>query len=534
MTLHIDRRALIKTAAWGIAAIATPGVAQLLAARGFTHGVASGEPGANSVLLWTRFVAAGETQLGIELAADAEFGRIVARGEATADPERDCTARATVHGLAPDRWYFYRFTAPDGSRSPIGRTRTLPEGMPQRFALGVFSCANLPFGWFNAYAHAAARDDLDLIVHLGDYLYEYPRGRYPEIAQALAGRVIEPASEIVALADYRLRYASYRADPDLAALHAAYPMIAIPDDHEFANDAWAGGAQNHQPEEGDWAVRKAAAIRAHREWLPISDGSWARYRIGGLATLHRLETRATARMEQLNYSAVFGQPGDIAAGLRDFRDGVWSDPARTLLGTAQEAWLAEGLRGDTRWHILAQQVIMGTVNAAPETEAMLAGAPEEVRARAGALIAAARAGLPLNLDAWDGYPAARARLLRASLEADADLIVLAGDSHNAWAFDLAHEGARAGVEFAVHSVTSPGFEGFLPAAAPADVAASLIGASPNLRWADTAGRGYMTVTLTPDEARAEWLFLDTVRERSTRLARRHSLAARHGARALAA
>ena len=537
MTIRIDRRQLLHTGLFGIGALASPAASRLLSAGGFTHGVASGEPGPDSVLLWTRFVSEGEPALAVEVAEDEEFGRVVASGEAVARNRRDFTARTTVAGLDPGRWYFYRFRAPDGDVSPVGRTRTLPRGAVERFRLGVFSCSNLRFGFFNAYGHAAARDDIDLAVHLGDYFYEYDIAHYPEPGQAVPRREIMPQTETVALADYWLRYASYRADPDLQALHARFPTIARWDDHEFANDVWEHGAENHQPEEGLWEVRKRAALQAYRDWMPVSDAPWESYEIGDLATIFLPETRIAGRMEPLSYLPLARGGGPLETALTEFRDGPWASEERTVLGSLQEAWLHRAIgtsaAAGKRWQVLAQQIVMGRLNfPLPFAEDIPADAPEVVRQRAGLLAAARRAGLPLNLDAWDGYPAARSRLLSSALEADANLVVLSGDSHNGWAFDLPEQGAPAGVEFAGHSVTSPGFESFLPGVDPARVAGALREASPDLKWADTSGRGYLTVVLTPDEVRGEWLFLDTVRTRSTAIARRQSVAAAHGVRRL--
>lgn len=539
MTVRIDRRSLLQAGTLGLGALATPGAARLAAARGFTHQVASGEPAQDSVLLWTRHVGGDDAPLRVELAEDVEFGRIVARGEGVASAARDHTCKVTVGGLSPGRWYFYRFVAPDGSMSPVGRTRTLPEGPVERFALGVFSCSNLPFGYFNAYAHAAARADLDLVIHTGDYLYEYQRGRYPSAEQALAGRIIRPADETIALADYRLRYASYRADPDLAALHRNFPMIAGWDDHEIANDAWQGGAENHNEGEGDWATRKRIAERVYREWMPVSDERWGRYQIGELATLLRPETRITARSEQLSYGDAAADGGDLPAALETFRDEAWLTEDRTILGAEQESWLhremIRSVSAGTRWQVLAQQVVMGRINFPLSiAEQVIAGGSEQARRRAGLLAAAAQAGLPLNLDAWDGYPAARDRLLAAALDAQANLVVLAGDSHNGWASELSLGGTPAGVEYAGHSVTSPGFEGALPGMDPHDVARAVVAASPGLVWADTARRGYLTVTLTPEDVNGEWVFLEGVRERSTAVAGTHGIHALHGANRFAA
>jgi alkaline phosphatase D len=535
MTLMINRRQLLHVGAFGVGALATPGAAVLLAARGFSHGVASGEPGAHSVMLWTRYVpATAGARLDYQVSSTADFATVLAGGTVEAEAERDWCVKPVVAGLQPDRWYYYRFIDPDGRFSPVGRTRTLPQGPVERFRIGAFTCANLPFGWFNAYGHAAGRDDLDLLVHLGDYLYEYRRGEYPSAAQALANRLVEPAGEAVALADYRLRYASYRADPELQRLHQLFPMIVMWDDHESANDSWSGGADNHQPAtEGDWRTRKAAAMRAFREWLPVSDESWVRYEIGDLATLFRLESRLTARSQPLDLGAALRGRSDVAETLVRFRDGPWSDEGRTLLGREQESWLAAGLgasvRQGTKWQVLAQQVVMGSLFLSPEIAAFLAAdAGEEAHRRTALGLAAARAGIPFNLDAWDGFPAARERLLRSAQEAGANLLVLSGDSHNAWAFDLDRRGDRVGTEMGVHSVTSPGFEAYAGRTSPAEVTHAVLARNRQLKWADTSRRGYLTLELTPERAVAQWHLLETVRERSSRLTDTHRMTVRNG------
>src|SRR4030095_9193496 len=360
--LLLDRRRILQLGAFGAGALAVPGTAAALAsARGFTHNVASGEPSQNSVLLWTRYVSPGETKLAAEVSTSDGFDRVIAGGEAAASPDRDHTAKVTVSGLEPNLWYYYRFRAPNGETSPVGRTRTLPDGPVGRFALGVFFCSTLPFGWFNAYGHAAGRHDLDLIVHLGDYLYEYQRGRYPEADEALPGRLIDPASEIFHLADYRLRHAAYRADPALRRLHQTFPMVAMWDDHESANNSWRDGAENHQPAtEGAWQSRKAAAVRAYREWRAVSDNAYEEYRIGDLATLFRPDTRLAGRSEQLSLTAALAGKQDLAAAIAAFRASVWRDTARTMMGLEQERLLTNGLQrsmaSGTRWQGLAPGV----------------------------------------------------------------------------------------------------------------------------------------------------------------------------------
>jgi alkaline phosphatase D len=532
MTLNLDRRLLLKAGTLGLGALAVPGMAQIAAARGFTHGVASGEPRQRSVMLWTRYASGGRIHWQVSRTRD--FRRIVAEGDSSAEPEHDYCVKPVVTGLSPDRWYFYRFRDGRGAGSPTGRTRTLPEGRTSRFSLGIFSCSNLAFGFFNAYAHAAARRDLDLLVHLGDYLYEYERGKYPASDQALGGRLIEPAGEAVALADYRLRHSAYRADPDLQRLHASGPMVMMWDDHESANDSWQGGAENHDPaKEGPWNARKAAAQRAYREWLPVSDNAWEGYDIGDLATLFRPETRLMGRSRPPGFAEQLRRGEDVKDSLIRFRDGAWRDADRTMLGTEQEAWLAGAFRRSTgqgtRWQILAQQTIMGSFASPPEARTWVrSDAPERVRAATGMRAAASEVGLPANLDAWDGYPAARDRLLRAALDSGSNLLVLSGDSHNGWAFDLDLAGTPAGAEFAGQSVTSPGIEAYTPGVAPAEVARALRARNPALKWTDVQRRGYMTLTLTRERAIGEWLSLDTVRTRSTRLAARHSMSVARG------
>jgi len=521
--LAANRRQALRLGLLGLAGIGAPALAGQ--GQGFTHCVASGEPGPDQVLLWTRYASAQDTALKWELAEDADFARVVAQGDTVASPASDCCARAWAKGLQPGHWYFYRFIAPDGEKSPVGRTKTLPVGKVDKFRIAVFSCSNYGFGWFNAYGHAAEVGDFDLVLHLGDYFYEYERGNYPSAKEGLAERIL-PDHETVTLAQYRERFATYRADPDLQRLHQLYPVISMWDDHEVANDAWKDGAENHQPDrEGSYAVREATAEQVYREWLPVSDAYWTQYEIGKLATLFRLETRHLGRDKPFDLGDLMqGKRGpELEAALVAFRDGTWRDPARTLLGVEQEAWLASGLKASTRagkpWQVLAQQIIMGQFGfARTVVESMTQNVDKTMRARILAADRVQQSGIPYAMDMWSGYPAARERLYRAALEADANLLVLAGDSHNAWAFDHNHGGERVGVEMAGQSVTSPGFEHYLRWVKPDDLAAGVMAASPALKWCDTSRRGYLAVELTPKAATGEWRFLQTVRQKGTALA----------------
>jgi alkaline phosphatase D len=522
----LTRRSLFTLAGASAALAASPLAAQGFG-KGFTHAVASGEPAAKSVLLWTRFVAEAETQLTWQVSETEDFTKPVAEGSVSASPARDWCAKGIAAGLMPNRWYFYRFIAPGGAASPVGRTRTLPEGKTDSFKMAVFSCSNFGFGWFNAYGHAAETNDVDLAVHLGDYIYEYGAKTYPNTGQGLAERVLAPTTEIIALTDYRLRHATYRADPDLQRLHQVLPMIAVWDDHESANDSWKDGAQNHQSAtEGDWATRKAAAKQAYREWMPVSDEPYAAYQVGDLATLFRIDTRLEGRDEQLDLEKVLAglkEPQAMMAALAKFKDGEWADPKRQLLGARQEQWLADGLAASTArktaWQVLVQQVLIGNVKSPKALTSLLGdGLPDFVRQRLMASSMASEAGLPLNMDAWDGYPAARERVFKAALNADANLLVLAGDSHNAWAFELTQDGAKVGIELGGTSVSSPGFESYLATVKPDVLAGALVAENPQLKWADTSQRGYMMVALTPTRAVTEYRFTGGVKQRSTKLA----------------
>lgn len=527
----IDRRAFLAAGAAGLLLPVRPALARLWPASGFTHGVASGHPGPGAVTLWTRHasVTGAATVLKLEVAEDEAMMRIIARTEAMAGPESWGTAQARVTGLPDGRWLWYRFTAPDGSTSPVGRTRTLPAGRIERLKLAVFSCSNRPFGHFNAYAHAAARDDIDAVLHLGDYIYEYAPGTYP--SQVAPGREILPGNEILMIDDYRQRYASYRADPALQAIHARFPMIAIWDDHEFANDTWNGGAENHQAGEGVWNLRRDAALKAHREWLMTPETYWNRYDFGNLVSVLTLDTRMSGRDKQLDLAAAM-RGG--AAGLKAFQQGEWQSPARTLLGAEQEAWFARevaaSVKAGQRWQLVAQQVVMGDIMT-PKQALEWLGPDADARAQAYVKggIAAAQAGIPGAQDMWSGYPQARTRLLKAMQDAGANPIVIAGDSHNAWAFNHSLSGKPVAAEFGVQSVTSPGYEQALKAD-PAVVRAGLVQSSPGLAWCDTSRRGYLTLDFAANQMACDFVFMNTIASVNTATGPGQRAVVKHGAR----
>jgi alkaline phosphatase D len=536
--LRLRRRGFLRTVAAGGTVVAAG--AALTACGGgdadtvtFAHGVASGDPLATAVILWTR-VTPGNTgrdyALEAEVATDAAFATVVRRVGVTARADADFTAKVDVTGLAANTRYFYRFTwVEGGTRSPVGRTKTLPTGAVSQVRLAVFSCSNYPAGFFNAYADAAAQTDVDAAVHLGDYLYEYSRAGYASQNAAALGRLSEPDAELITLSDYRRRHAQYRTDPDLQVLSAAMPLIAVWDDHESANNAWREGAENHQPGEGDWAVRKATAIRVWHEWMPTRVGAdpgktWRRFDFGTLVSLHMLDTRLAGRDRQLDIASYVGVGGSFD-GAR-FAAEV-ADPNRQLLGAEQTAWLQAQLQASTAtWQVLGQQVLMGRMNIpAPValqqiTVGAYAALVQKAQTAPGTLTPQEQATLaapsiPYNLDAWDGYAAARETVLGTARTLDRNLVVLAGDTHNAWGNDLLDlQGNRCGVEFATPSVSSPGFEAIFPNENPQVFAASIEAPIGPLQYADTSRRGYLLVTATASECRGEWRFVSTTQSRT--------------------
>lgn len=538
MPLMLDRRRLMMGGMLGLGAFGLPGGAalarQMMTTTGFTHGVASGEPSASSMLFWTRYVApvgADQVRLDIEVASDRDFSRIVTRGATRTGPYRDWTVKITLDGLEPATSYWFRFIGPDGSHSRAGHVRTLPVGQTDNFRIGLFSCSNMPVGWFNAYALAAQRTDVDLWLHVGDYIYEY--GVNYQNPDMLAGRQLAPAHdhEMISLTDYRLRLACYRADEDLQALHAAAPMICLWDDHESANDSWQGGAQNHQAGEGDWATRRGAAIQAYQEWMPVSEDPWKSYEIGNLSTLYRTESRLIGRTRQADINSLYRLDSDAA--FEPFMADVWQDASATMLGWEQEQWIAAQFAANSRktvWQVVGMATPMGRTIMPQQGVDWL-----PANASAGAIntmrnaTRAARHDLPLWMDRWDGYPQARQRFLKAAQQADTDLVMLSGDSHNAWAYSLVEDGRPAGVEISSHAVTSNGMETSY-GADPAVVARGFVETNPEITWARTTGRGYVMIDITPERVESEWIFMDTVKQRSLSVAHRQRMNVTRGRR----
>jgi alkaline phosphatase D len=434
----------------------------------FAHGVASGDPLPDGVILWTRVNAKAPVDVAWEMAKDAAFAAVVRQGTFATTAERDYTVKVDVTGLEPGTTYYYRFRAL-GATSSTARTRTAPRDA-KRLRFAVVSCSSLPHGFFHVYRAIAERADLDAVIHLGDYIYEYGDNEYGSF------RTSEPRHEIVSLDDYRTRHSQYKRDPDLQEVHRQHPFVCTWDDHEFADNAWKGGAENHDPaKEGAWEDRKRAAMRAYFEWMPVREQPeeptrkiWRSLGYGNLAELVILDTRIWARDQQG----------------KDLQDPVLQTDARQLLGADQEAWLAERLHTSTaKWKLVCQQVMMTTVPA-----------PASVT------------------DSWDGYPKVRQRFFDILEKTKVnDVVVLTGDVHSSWACDLARtpadpltydratgKGALA-VELMGPAISSPG-----PDQEVYPTVAELV-ATGWIKFVDLDRRGFILLDL--DERRAHAAFL---------------------------
>ncbi|MFT3996833.1 MAG: alkaline phosphatase D family protein [Asticcacaulis sp.] len=531
------RKALMAFGLMGAApAVSGSGQAPVKGAH-FVHGVAAGDPLHDRLVLWTRVSGLeAHTEVEWQIATDAAFSQNLRTGKFLTDAGRDYTVKVDVAALSPDRLYFYRFVCA-GVTSPVGQAKTLPLDT-DRVVLAVASCSLYSNGYFNAYRAIADMSEVDAVLHLGDYIYEYGAGLsdYGMGNGRLLGRIPEPPHEIVTLADYRTRHAQYKADTDLQAAHARAAWICVFDDHEICNDPWMAGAENHQPDrEGDFMVRKAVALKAYREWMPIrepqpgqlSEAAYRSFRFGKLAEFFMTETRLLARSKQLDYRADLTRDAAGQVDYDAFRKRL-NDPARELLGEAQRQWLQSGLKASVadgvRWQVLGNQVVMARV-AGPNLKAiygeeriagMLKMLPPHVAAVIGPMIelfSQTRDPLPLNLDAWDGYPAERERFYAMVRAAGARAVVLSGDSHQAWANEL-HDasGVRVAVEMGVTAISSPTiwFDHLLPNFSLARVLAEQ---NAEVLASSTDRNGFVRLTLTPETMIGEWVSVSTITAR---------------------
>ncbi len=483
----------------------------------FNHGIASGDPTDDSIILWTRVsvVASRTVKVHWQLAEDPEMTQIVASGHTATDSSKDYTVKVDAAGVPAGTTLFYQFRAL-GMLSAVGRTRTLPIGQVDIAKFAVVSCSNHPNGFFNVYREIAERSDLDAVVHLGDYIYEYGMDGYAtENAEAL-GRIPKPVTELHTLQDYRQRYAQYKSDPDSQAMLASLPLIAVWDDHELANDSWRDGAEGHSQEEGSWATRRDAAIQAYFEWMPIRGKPRGRktrifreFRYGSLASLLMLDTRMYGRDPQPYVGDNVSQES-IAAAL--------GDPKRRMLGSSQERWLRQRLKraSDTKWQVIGQQVLVSKL-ISPDLKPLVdldkpsVIAKEQVQA----IVEGSKDNPPSVLDTWDGYPMAREDLYADLDKYAVNPVLLSGDLHTNLAADLIPEDGHkpVAVEFMAGTVSSPVMSDVLPEREPNALRDAVLVQNPWLKYLDVKHRGWLCLTLTEEQCSGEWHLIDTVLSR---------------------
>jgi alkaline phosphatase D len=517
---------------------------------GFESGVASFDPTAGGVIIWTRYSVSIDAEITWEISKNSTFSEVVRRGQVNATAVNDFTVAVDVQNISSNTKYYYRFyNVKTREVSVTGETLTLPSKTDavSEVKMAVVSCSNFPAGLFNVYG-AIAASEADVVVHLGDYIYEYAPGQYgtnPYTNQL--GRAHMPAKEILNLSDYRERYRQYRSDKNLQLLHQKKPFICVWDDHEFANDTYKTGAENHQPNEGDFQARKMAAFQAYSEYIPLKTGKdlkiYRSFSFGNILSLYMMDTRVIARDKQMEYSDYLDTAGNFNEA--QFKTDFLS-PDRKLIGSDQMSWLGSQINADTaKWKVLGQQILMTKMMVPAELLMLLNQILAEIKQHGNAQpatmlalqntltqliilktryqqqdptltpqeIARITTTLPYNLDAWDGYFIEREQLY--SILAGKNVVVLAGDTHNAWLGKLKDaQGNLIGTELACSSVSSPGLEGYLGITSDPTQAIELAQAFSllidDLEYANLYKRGYLHVKFTSGNALAEWRFVDNV------------------------
>lgn len=449
----------------------------------FYHGVASGDPLTDRVILWTRITTSAPSEtVQWQIATDANFNNVVNSGSVTTDASKDYTVKVDATGLQENTWYYYRFSA-NGINSVIGRTRTAPTTGISNLRFAVLSCSNLPNGYFHVYRDIANRNEVDAVLHLGDYIYEYKN------ASQVAGdstRKHDPDKEITTLADYRIRHSQYKLDPDLRECHRQYPFITVWDDHETTNNSWYGGAENHTDStEGNWFARKNAGMKAYHEWMPIRSFApgndsiiYRNIKFGNLADLIMIDTRLEGRDEQV--------PGFVVSQ----NNAQLNDTTRRLMSNTQMNWLNNEIKNSTAtWKVIGNQVMVAPLTITTNI---------------------------VNPDQWDGYPHERKKVLDNILDNNIENVVfLTGDIHTSWANDIpytkagynAQTGAGSvAVEFVCTSVTS-GSE--IP------ITAAIIQASnPHMKYIDLSKRGYVLLDITEQRTQGDWRHVSDIKQKN--------------------
>ena len=515
----------------------------MIAQNAFPWGVASGDPTAHELIVWTAIAPANENVVSVPLILEYvlvqgqaedpaqwnqlfEQGPVQQLGESLALKARDYTVKIDLGNsalydntqfgvgqmptLAADQTVLYRFRA--GSQtSRIGRSKTLPEGEVEQIRFATMSCSNLPAGLFSVY-EMVRKESLDFVIHLGDYLYEGGGGGEGLSRNGVPRRPI-PAKEMVLVEDYVQRHQQYKADPELQALHATHPMIAVWDDHEITNDAYKDGADNHQPEEGDYLVRRAIAIRTYYNWMPLRERFsrqettfapdpreviYRDFQVGDLCSLIMLDTRIIGRDKQAEIVAV---------------DPDRFNPQRNLLGLDQRRWLSDRLfaskQKNSLWTVLGQQVMFGQLNLLELPQVKLLD--QSVLGNIAAV----------NMDQWDGYVAERNRVFNLIKDIGIEnLVVLTGDIHTSWAIELYENpfallGANPlqkslGVEVVTPSVTSSGF----PDEVADVVSAALPLLNPHIKYNELKTKGFALLEMSRTRLSVTWKYAQSITDES--------------------
>ena len=471
-----------------------------MATVSFDHGVASGDPLNDRVIIWTRATPSKKETFRVQwtIAMDENMETPVESGFVQTNQNSDYTVKVDVAGLNPNTIYYYQFKAL-GASSIVGRTKTTAKEGKEAVKLAIISCSNFEAGYYNALARVAERTDIDAVIHLGDYIYEYEPGGYGDTTLG-PSRTHLPAKEIIELSDYRTRYGQYRMDPDFQKIHQAHPFITIWDDHEFANNVYQSGAENHQLEEGSFAARRAAAKQAYFEWIPVRESTdqniYRTIQFGEVVDLIMLDERIVGRT----------MPVDSASQTN------FQAADRSMLGADQLTWFKGQLSESTAtWKVIGNQVIFSLMDLSWRTPTS-----------------------PYNLDAWDGYPYEQSQVTQfLATEKITNTIFTTGDTHCSWAFEVPSDIAvykensdnTVAVEFGTPSVTSANFDESTTADQVLKAEKIFVhpNFNPHLKYVNLRDHGYLLLTLNQEETIAEWYYVDQIKERTSKeqLAKRY-------------
>ena len=444
----------------------------------FYHGVASGDPTENSVIIWSKVIldkSVTNAEISFELATDSLFTKTVKKSMVITDQNSDFTVKEKISNLKQNTTYYYRFIY-QNKYSIIGTTKTLPTN-PAAYKIAFASCSNYEWGFFTNYRSIAVNKDIDLVVHLGDYIYEYGVGTYGDTS---IGRLNVPSHEIISLDDYRTRYSLYRLDKDLMKLHQLKPMITTWDDHEIANNTYNEGAENHQKEEGNWLDRKSAAIKAYYEWLPIApklnEPLYRSFSIGPLINLIVLDTRVEERSIQSD-----------SVSAPDYYD-----TTRTILGNRQLTWLEKNLEKRAKWNLICNQVPFGP---------MYSGSKNGEK----------------YMDGWDGYPIEREKLIKYIESKEIhNTVFVTGDYHRAIALESDRNGTASSsdniaVELIVSSITSANDDEYFSKEEAVKRHERYLTNNPHMKYCNNTDNGYLILEIYLNEIKVNYVMISSIK-----------------------